>query len=79
VTYDSIKDAVNGLRIPALNRVEIFDVYRGEQVGKGKKSMALSFEFRSRDRTLTDAEVGNFFDRIKNVLIKKTGCAVREG
>jgi phenylalanyl-tRNA synthetase beta chain len=37
--------------------VEIFDVYRGEQVGEGEKSLALRLEFRAPDRTLTDAEV----------------------
>ncbi|MEA2362680.1 MAG: phenylalanyl-tRNA synthetase beta chain [Thermoleophilaceae bacterium] len=37
--------------------VEIFDVYRGEQVGEGEKSLALRLEFRSPDRTLTDPEV----------------------
>jgi phenylalanyl-tRNA synthetase beta chain len=38
-------------------RVELFDVYRGEQVGAGNKSLALRIEFQARDRTLTDDEV----------------------
>jgi phenylalanyl-tRNA synthetase beta chain len=37
--------------------VELFDVYRGEQVGEGEKSLALRLWFRAPDRTLTDAEV----------------------
>jgi phenylalanyl-tRNA synthetase beta chain len=40
-----------------LERVTLFDVYRGEQVGEGKKSLALRLEFRAPDRTLTDEEV----------------------
>ncbi len=40
-----------------LRRVEPFDVYRGGQVGEGRKSLALRLEFRAPDRTLTDAEV----------------------
>jgi phenylalanyl-tRNA synthetase beta chain len=39
-----------------LERVEIFDVYRGAQVGEGSKSVALRMEFRAGDRTLTDEE-----------------------
>ena len=40
-----------------LDRVELFDVYRGEQVGEGRKSLALRLEFRSPERTLTDEDV----------------------
>ena len=34
-----------------------FDVYRGDQVGEGRKSLALRLSFRAADRTLTDEEV----------------------
>jgi phenylalanyl-tRNA synthetase beta chain len=37
--------------------VRVFDLYRGEQVGEGNKSLALRLEFRASDRTLTDDEV----------------------
>jgi phenylalanyl-tRNA synthetase beta chain len=40
-----------------LERVALFDEYRGAQVGEGKKSLALRLEFRAPDRTLTDEEV----------------------
>jgi phenylalanyl-tRNA synthetase beta chain len=40
-----------------LERMRLFDVYRGEQVGEGRKSIALRLEFRAPDRTLTDEEV----------------------
>ncbi|MEA2458700.1 MAG: phenylalanyl-tRNA synthetase beta chain [Thermoleophilaceae bacterium] len=40
-----------------LDRVELFDVYRGEQLGAGRKSLALRLEFRSAERTLTDEDV----------------------
>jgi phenylalanyl-tRNA synthetase beta chain len=41
-----------------LKRADIFDLYESEQLGEGKKSLALSLEFRAPDRTLTDEEVG---------------------
>ena len=37
--------------------LRVFDLYRGEQVGEGHKSLALRLEFRAPDRTLTDEEV----------------------
>jgi phenylalanyl-tRNA synthetase beta chain len=40
-----------------LERIQLFDLYRGEQVGEGNKSLALRLEFRAPDRTLTDEEV----------------------
>jgi phenylalanyl-tRNA synthetase beta chain len=40
-----------------LRAAEVFDLYAGEQLGEGKKSLALALEFRAADRTLTDEEV----------------------
>lgn len=51
-----------------LRGAEIFDLYRGDQVGEGKKSLALRLEFRAPDRTLTDAEVSALRDGIGDAL-----------
>ena len=40
-----------------LRSATVFDVYEGEQVPEGKRSLALRLEFQAPDRTLTDAEV----------------------
>ncbi len=40
-----------------LHAADVFDLYEGEQVGEGRKSLALRLEFRAPDRTLTDDEV----------------------
>jgi phenylalanyl-tRNA synthetase beta chain len=59
VSAASIVAAVRDGGAPLLAGVEIFDVYRGQQVGEGEKSLALRLEFRAPDRTLTDAEVAS--------------------
>ena len=51
-----------------LDRLRLFDVYRGEQVGEGKKSLALRLEFRAPDRTLTDDEVAAVRKRVEDAL-----------
>ncbi|HEX6458364.1 MAG TPA: phenylalanine--tRNA ligase subunit beta [Thermoleophilaceae bacterium] len=51
-----------------LERVTLFDEYRGEQVGEGKKSLALRLEFRAPDRTLTDEEVAERREAIEREL-----------
>ena len=56
-----------------LRSIEIFDLYRGEQVGEGRKSLALRLEFRAADRTLTDDEVAAIRGRIEESLAKIGG------
>ena len=60
-----------------LRAAEIFDVYRGEQVGEGRKSLALRLEFRAADRTLTDVEVAERRAAITKALAK-IGGSLRE-
>jgi phenylalanyl-tRNA synthetase beta chain len=56
-----------------LERLRLFDVYRGEQVGEGSKSLALRLEFRAPDRTLTDDEVAEVRARIEQELAELGG------
>jgi phenylalanyl-tRNA synthetase beta chain len=42
-----------------LERIRLFDVYRGPQVGEGRRSLAYHMRLRALDRTLTDAEVAS--------------------
>ena len=52
-----------------LETCELFDVYEGEQVGEGKKSVAYSMSFRAKDRNLESAEV----DAIVGKILKELG------
>ena len=47
---------------------KVFDLYHGEQVGEGNKSLALRLEFRAPDRTLTDEEVAERRKAIEGAL-----------
>jgi phenylalanyl-tRNA synthetase beta chain len=60
-----------------LRSAHLFDLYRGEQVSEGRKSLALRLEFRAPDRTLTDAEVTERRDAIKAALAE-IGGSLRE-
>ena len=51
-----------------LSSARVFDVYHGDQLGKGRKSLALRLEFRARDRTLTDDEVAERRTQIERSL-----------
>lgn len=57
--------------------VHLFDVYQGEPVPAGKKSLAFSIQFRSPDRTLTDGEVATIHGDILQALEKEVGAILR--
>jgi phenylalanyl-tRNA synthetase beta chain len=59
-----------------LRAADVFDLYEGEQVGEGRKSLALRLEFRAADRTLTDEEVAERRAAIEAVL-EKIGGSLR--
>lgn len=60
-----------------LERVRLFDVYTGEQVGSGRKSLAYTLRFRAPDRTLTDDEVAVARDAAVAEAVRVTGAALR--
>ncbi len=60
----------------ALERVELFDLYRGSGLPEGKKSLAFGLVFRAADRTLTDDEVNKVFAAVQQD-IEAAGYPVR--
>ena len=60
-----------------LRTAEVFDLYEGEQLGEGRKSLALRLEFRAEDRTLTDEEVAARRESIASEL-SEIGGSLRE-
>ncbi|MDP9385744.1 MAG: phenylalanine--tRNA ligase subunit beta, partial [Actinomycetota bacterium] len=60
-----------------LAHAEVFDVYRGAQVGEGRASLALRLEFRAPDRTLTDEEVAARREKIVAALRDRVGGELR--
>jgi phenylalanyl-tRNA synthetase beta chain len=64
-------------RLPALRSFHLFDVYSGEQVGRGRKSLAYSLLYQAEDRTLTDAEVNAMHAEVVERLRHALGADVR--
>lgn len=62
-----------------LESLELFDVYEGEGVERGRRSLAWSFRFRSARRTLTDEEVEEAMEAIVATLERDFGARVRAG
>jgi phenylalanyl-tRNA synthetase beta chain len=60
-----------------LRETRVFDVYRGEQVGPGKKSVAIALTFQSPERTLTDEDAAALRGRIVDALAERFGASLR--
>lgn len=57
--------------------VTLFDVYQGKQIAAGMKSMAFSIQFQSNDKTLTDAEADEGFQKILEAVQKEFDAELR--
>jgi len=60
-----------------LTGVHLFDVFRGAQIGEGKKSLAYALTYQAPDRTLTDVEATQLRNRIVKRLENDTGAKLR--
>ncbi|MEV4001540.1 phenylalanine--tRNA ligase subunit beta [Actinomadura sp. NPDC049753] len=69
----ALREGAGGL----LEAIRLFDVYTGEQVGEGRKSLAYSLRFRAPDRTLTAEEVSQARDSAVAAASERTGAVLR--
>jgi phenylalanyl-tRNA synthetase beta chain len=60
-----------------LSKVKLFDIFRGKQLGDGKKSLAYNLTYIAPDRTLTDKEVLKVRNRIIRMLDEELGAKLR--
>ncbi len=72
-----VVDFIQKAHLPNLERVELFDIFEGEAVGEGRKSMAYSLIFRSAERTLTDDEVNSAHEKLRQKLERGLGVELR--
>ncbi len=73
----TVMDAIRETAGPLLERISLFDVYRGAQVAEGMKSAAFSLLFRSPDHTLEEGEVQLLLDRVLGVCRERFSAAIR--
>lgn len=73
----SIEDVIRKSGGALLMYVRLFDLYRGPQIGEGKKSLAYALEFGSAEGTLTDDEAHAEMDKIIAALVGELGASIR--
>jgi len=72
-----VRDLIAQTGSPLVRSVTLFDVYRGGQVGAGRKSLAYRLVYQADDRTLTDKEVAKQRDKIVRRLERELGAKLR--
>jgi phenylalanyl-tRNA synthetase beta chain len=72
-----VERAIRAIPNPHLKRVTLFDLYTGEQVGAGRKSLAYALLYQADDRTLTDTEVNAMHGEVVARLRQALGAEVR--
>ena len=77
VEVGEIVKIIKANRKGIIESYNLFDIYEGIQVGKGKKSVAYSLTFRSADKTLTDDDVNPIVNTILKQLEEKLGAQLR--
>lgn len=77
---DNVGDLIASIREAGgdeLEDVELFDVYKGEQIEKGYKSVAFSLKFRSQDKTMSENEIQKIMTAVMEKLKVDHGARLR--
>lgn len=78
VSIQAITDATNQLKLPNLIDFALFDLYRGQHLENGKKSLAFRIVMQDTERTLTDVECDQVVAQFVNVMSQEFGATLRK-
>jgi phenylalanyl-tRNA synthetase beta chain len=76
--YEEAQNAVQKLKLNNLQQMKLFDVFESEKLGQGKKSMAISFTFLDKEKTLTDNEIDGMMNKIMTAMENELGAEIRK-
>lgn len=77
VTFGEIEKLARSTERQILRRINVFDVYEGENIGKGKKAYALSFILQDNNQTLTDKIIEKCMSRLMHRFEQELGAFIR--
>ncbi len=70
-------DFIHSLNEPLLEKTDIFDIFRSQQLGSGKKSIGYRLTYRAADRSLTDEEINEIHGKLVEKVMAKFGVSLR--
>ena len=78
VEASSVEEALHDVTSDLLESVRLFDVYEGDELGKGRRALGWAFRFRASDRTLTDEDVESEILRLSDALEEQFDARIRK-
>ena len=77
INYSQLEKIALKTESNLIKQVNVFDVYKGDKIEKGKKSYALSFMLQDENKTLTDEEIDSVMNKLIKNFEKETGAILR--
>ncbi|AKU01666.1 phenylalanine--tRNA ligase subunit beta [Streptococcus agalactiae] len=77
VSHHDIVSAIESSGVKRLTAIKLFDVYAGNNIAEGYKSMAYSLTFQNPNDNLTDEEVAKYMEKITKSLVEKVNAEIR--
>jgi phenylalanyl-tRNA synthetase beta chain len=77
VDFKSLQSLANQCENQLIKSINLFDVYEGDKLPKGKKSYALSFTLQDEQKTLTDKHIDKVMDKLMKAFQEKAGAEIR--
>jgi phenylalanyl-tRNA synthetase beta chain len=78
VSFDSVRQVAEKHAGEFVKEVTLFDVYQGQGIEKGRKSLAVGLTWQHPSRTLNDEEINNAIDVVVSALAKEFSASLRE-
>jgi phenylalanyl-tRNA synthetase beta chain len=78
IPFSKVVEATDKANVDRLAHTNLFDVFESDKLGADKKSLALSFTFLDKEKTLTDKEIDNMVNRIISLYEKELNAEIRK-
>jgi phenylalanyl-tRNA synthetase beta chain len=78
ISYENVESLIKSLNISKLVNIKLFDIFESEKLGQDKRSLAVSFTFSDKEKTLTDKEIDAMMNKIIVSYEKELGAEIRK-
>ena len=78
VPFSQVEEIAKQASNQLVRHINVFDIYQGEQLAKGKKAYALSFTLQDQEKTLTDTLIEKTMNKLMNTFERELNATIRK-